>query len=336
MSRVAQALATGMVLVLNLNPPASAQEAPPEVEVRQAIQKGLVRVEAAARNYPEHRQCFSCHHQTMPVVAMVAAEKAGLEIDREVLDETLAFTEEDFAGRLENLRQGVAIGGRGMTVGYGLWTFWEPDRPASEATGAMVQYLLKTQEKDGRWKSNTGRPPLEGSDFTCTVLAAQGLERYATPDQRADAKEAIRKAREWLRMADAKEQEDLNAKLWGLWYGEDECAWMEAQMAVLRTQRPDGGWAQKEGMESDAYATGQTVYLLRLTGLPADDPAVVRGIRFLLRTQEEDGSWKVESRARAFQVFFDNGDPHGKSQFISTAATSWAVAALAATLDDWR
>jgi hypothetical protein len=27
--------------------------------------------------------------------------------------------------------------------------------------------------------------------------------------------------------------------------------------------------------------------------------------------------------------FFDNGDPHGKDQFISIAATCWAVAALA-------
>jgi N-acyl-D-amino-acid deacylase len=33
------------------------------------------------------------------------------------------------------------------------------------------------------------------------------------------------------------------------------------------------------------------------------------------------------------QVFFDNGDPHGKHQFISVAATCWAVAALAAALE---
>jgi hypothetical protein len=28
------------------------------------------------------------------------------------------------------------------------------------------------------------------------------------------------------------------------------------------------------------------------------------------------------------QLFFDNGDPGGKSQFISFAATGWAVLAL--------
>jgi hypothetical protein len=31
-------------------------------------------------------------------------------------------------------------------------------------------------------------------------------------------------------------------------------------------------------------------------------------------------------------VFFDNGDPHGKSQFISFAATGWAVLALLETV----
>jgi N-acyl-D-amino-acid deacylase len=50
-----------------------------------------------------------------------------------------------------------------------------------------------------------------------------------------------------------------------------------------------------------------------------------------LRTQHDDGSWLVETRSKPVQVYFDNGDPHGKSQFISVAATSWAVAALART-----
>src|SRR5439155_11828255 len=102
-----------------------------------------------------------------------------------------------------------------------------------------------------------------------------------------------------------------------------------AQAALLGIQNEDGGWSQTREMKSDAYATGQTLYLLQTTGLSATDPAYERGIRFLLKTQRPDGSWLVLTRSRPLQTYFDNGDPHGTNQFISIPATSWAVAALA-------
>jgi N-acyl-D-amino-acid deacylase len=103
----------------------------------------------------------------------------------------------------------------------------------------------------------------------------------------------------------------------------------EARRQILSAQRFDGGWPAHEQLGSDAYATGQTLTVLARTGTPADDPAFRRGVEYLLRTQEADGSWFVATRARPVQVFFDNGDPHGRSQFISIPATAWAVAALA-------
>ncbi|MEQ1853069.1 MAG: hypothetical protein ABMA01_15940, partial [Chthoniobacteraceae bacterium] len=54
---------------------------------------------------------------------------------------------------------------------------------------------------------------------------------------------------------------------------------------------------------------------------------------FLLNSQLADGSWLVTSRVKnKVQPYFENGDPHGEHQFISTAAASWAVAALAQLL----
>ena len=53
---------------------------------------------------------------------------------------------------------------------------------------------------------------------------------------------------------------------------------------------------------------------------------------YLLETQLEDGTWFVRSRGFAFQPYFDTGFPHGRNQFISAAATSWAAIALAYTL----
>jgi hypothetical protein len=84
--------------------------------------------------------------------------------------------------------------------------------------------------------------------------------------------------------------------------------------------------------EPDAYATGQTLHALHVSGMLATDPVYRRGADFLLRTQLEDGTWFVRSRGFGFQPFAEFGFPHGKSQFISAAATSWAVMALSHTL----
>ena len=107
---------------------------------------------------------------------------------------------------------------------------------------------------------------------------------------------------------------------------------------MLKRQNGDGGWGQTAEMESDAYATGQTLFVLNETKNQASDiaEAVDAGIAFLLKNREPDGSWHVVTRAKPIQKYFDNGDPHGKDQFISTPATAWAVAALAATLPDDR
>jgi hypothetical protein len=66
------------------------------------------------------------------------------------------------------------------------------------------------------------------------------------------------------------------------------------------------------------------------------DPALKRGIHFLLKTQLEDGSWYVKSRSVPLQPYFEGGFPHGNDQWISAAATNWAAMALAVTTEMHR
>ena len=98
---------------------------------------------------------------------------------------------------------------------------------------------------------------------------------------------------------------------------------------VLAQQRPDGGWAQLETLETDAYATGQALVALIESGaLHTADAAFQRGIAYLLRTQMPDGSWLVRTRSSPFQPLKESGFPHGRHQWISAAGTSWAAMAL--------
>jgi squalene cyclase len=95
-------------------------------------------------------------------------------------------------------------------------------------------------------------------------------------------------------------------------------------------QSPDGGWSQNAFLPSDAYATGQTLYALnQAAGVNPSDKAYVRGIDYLLKTQLADGSWHVRSRAVKFQPYFQSGFPHDHDQWISSAGTAWAAAAIA-------
>jgi hypothetical protein len=97
---------------------------------------------------------------------------------------------------------------------------------------------------------------------------------------------------------------------------------------IVAEQRTDGGWSQLPTLASDAYATGQALVALCEAGL-VGSTAYKRGVKFLLKTQLEDGSWYVKSRAIPFQPYFESGFPHGQDQWVSMAASNWATMALA-------
>ena len=84
-------------------------------------------------------------------------------------------------------------------------------------------------------------------------------------------------------------------------------------------------------MKSDAYATGVALTALAESSSTATSTdSYRRGLRFLLSTQFPDGSWHVRSRSIKFQPYFESGFPFAHDQWISTAATAWAVQAIAA------
>lgn len=263
--------------------------------------------------------------------AMRTAREHGFKIDEALFQAQTGLTHATFKARAAGLRQGTGIGGNAMTVGYGLWALDLGDSTHDDTTSAMVAYLLKTQKEDGRFWSNTERPPLEDSAFTSTTLASYYMQKFAGAGDQVEVQRSVEAAKRWLLQSQPDTQEDCNSRFWGLHLlGADADMLDKARRLVLQGQRTDGGWGQLAGLASDAYATGQSLFVLQASGLPTDHPAYQSGIRFLLESQRDDGSWKVQTRSKPIQIFFDSGFPHGKDQFISICATSWAVAALAA------
>ncbi len=323
----------GLAVALLTAPPLHAeQKSVDAARVVKAVTGGLRALEKGTLNYAEQRSCFTCHHQTLPLLAQATARKHGFKINEEVFENQTRFTHESFKERHDSLRRGTGIGGKSMTVGFALWALDLAKWKSDETTEAMAAYLLKTQEKDGRFFTNSTRPPLEDSPATSATIAAYFLQRFATDAQKAAAEESVEKARHWLFDYKPDRQEDRNSQLWGMHLldasDEDIAA---ARKAVLASQQDDGGWSQLPDMASDSYATGQALWMLQESGLATSDPAYQRGVRLLLDSQQEDGSWLVKTRSKPIQRHFESGFPHGKDQFISICGTSWAVAALAAT-----
>jgi hypothetical protein len=174
------------------------------------------------------------------------------------------------------------------------------------------------------------RPPLETSDFQVTAATIRSLLAFAPKSQETEYRKSAERAVRWLETAEPASTEDYTFQILGLiWGGGSREAVRKAGSRLLALQRSDGGWGQITRLASDAYATGQALVALRQSGtLAPGDAPYQRGVRFLLNSQMEDGSWLVRTRSPSFQPYFESGFPHGYDQFISAAASNWAVMAL--------
>jgi hypothetical protein len=311
--------------------PFPADRPPKPAEVRAAVARSLPLLQKGAAGYVEQRQCFSCHNQALPVLALTAARARGFEVPDRDVQQQLRFTADSLARNRAGYRKGRGQGGQADTAGYALLTLdaggWKPD----ETTAAVAEYLLRRDSDAGHWKAVSRRPPSEKSPFTTTYLALRALRKFGTTEQQQRIAVRVKRALRWLRSVSGRDTEDRVFRLRALRHAGAPASDIQAAARELaRAQRKDGGWGQTDSLPSDAYATGSALVALHeVGGLPTSATAYRRGVRFLLDSQLKDGSWKVRSRSSPFQKYFESGFPHGKDQFISCAATGWATLALA-------
>jgi hypothetical protein len=193
----------------------------------------------------------------------------------------------------------------------------------------ITQEILKKQRPDGSWEYFAGlrRPPINESQTTDAAWIILALEGQIGRDAPATRRAALNKAIAWLDKAKHAElhQDKAFKVLLGARSGESREALRSTIDELLALQRADGGWSQTvPDLKSDAFATGQTLYVLSQVGFTAQRPEIKRGIDFLVATQKPDGSWPMISRSTP------DGRP-GSSKLltpINCAASSWATLGL--------
>jgi ankyrin repeat protein len=303
--------------------------------VAAALARGLPLLERASPAFAaaSDERCISCHHQSLPAMAIGLARQRGLRTDAKLEREQAAETLKVLAPNRERYLQGIGVVDP-LDPGYWLAGLAAARQTADETTDALVHYLTLKQSPDGHWRAGLYRPPMVGSDFTTTALSLRALQHFELKGRAAEFKGRVGRARDWLRKTSPQTTEDRVFQLLGLaWSKADAEGVRKATADLLALQREDGGWAQLKTLGTDAYATGQVLYALHEGGgLAVTDPAYQKGVHYLLRTQCEDGSWYVPTRAMPVQPYFRSGFPHGRSQFISCGATCWATMALTLTV----
>ena len=285
------------------------------------------------------QRCVSCHQQTLPAMAHAWARSRGVAINetsiaRQVQDQVRFWKGRD---KIEKTYEMIRPQPDApVLLGYGLLGLSALGYPADALTDAMVWYLAATQRPDGSWPAADYRPPMEDGPIQGAAFALRALQLYPLPARRDEMLRRIERARDYLTRSMPVSFNQEVFRLLGLaWAGESREALRPHIEAVLEKQQADGGWAQLDGLPPDSWATGQALVALHeAAGLSIADPAFEKGIRFLLRTQFDDGSWYVRSRAWPFQPHFESDFPHGKDQWISAGGTAWAAMALLLTLPE--
>ena len=305
--------------------------------IRNAVDQALRPLHAASieskKTFLSHsskQDCTPCHQQHLPMSAIGLARKFRAQVDPQAERELIEIVRGGEIKDPEVDWQPLFHPDPVPTKGYELLAYAGEDLPADNNSDAWVHHLSVIQGPDGRWFNNLPRPPIESSDIGATALAIHALQRYTLPGRRTQLAQQVDtrgngsprpRPRPW------------RAGFINCW----ACIGRVNRLIssslspgfCVSEQRADGGWAQLPTLQSDAFATGQAIYALRVAGgLKCSDPSIDRGVRYLLSTQLDDGTWHVARRAFPFQPTMDSGFPHGRNEWISAAATSWAVMAL--------
>jgi len=311
-------------------------------QIHQSVDRAIVYLRNESANWLSTRGCAACHHVPMPLWALAEADQQGYAIDKQYVTDTF----EKLLGSKEKLLASKIFPdpaappdprpqGRGLNMGLpflavAAWAMPALEPGQKESLRLMAEEIVNKQQADGSWEFFAGlrRPPINESQTTDAAWIIMALADEATADAPEALRSALTKAKVWYEAAQPADlhQDKALQVLLGARAGQPREKMQTTIDGLLALQRPDGGWSQSvPEPRSDAFATGQTIYVLSLVGFTAEQPEIKRAIDFLVATQAADGSWPMISRSSP------DGSP-GSAKLLSPivcAASSWATLGLA-------
>jgi len=307
-------------------------------DIQRAATRSLALLQTAGHVFTVRSKshCVSCHHNLLTALAEDQCRQKGIPFADTTRSERVAKTILGlrFAGNINHPDDFLPVK---FIPAYALVALHADHYPADNNTEIAVDYLLGQQQPDGSFAAEFGRPPQEGGNAHLAALAIRSIQVYAAPAKSVRVKEEVARTRRWLVDYNSDVQQEVAFQLLGLqWCNASADEKTKIATRLLAMQHPDGGWSQLNTMSCDAYATGEALYALFESGmLKPGDEAAQKGLAWLLKNQDPTGAWIVQTRTYPIQPYFTTHfPPYDENQFISAAASNWAVLALLDALPD--
>jgi hypothetical protein len=267
---------------------------PDPQQVRRAAVRGLQFVEQKAVAWIKTENCVACHHGPFLLWTHDEAKSAGIAVDENKLREWTQWALKNSSP--QKMDKGCKDD---LDCHHQMRLSRRPsllDQKTEESFQAISDHLLGRQQPDGSWspgnrfRTQQRRSQKESKEVTTmwSVLALGTVEKNVEGRTKSH-----QKALAWLKETHpGRSNESLVLHLLiQNEFGEANRK-QELLKALLGNQNEDGGWSWLNGEASDALATGLSLYALSIVK-PSNDLAIRRANRFLLNTQQQDGSWIV-------------------------------------------
>lgn len=281
-------------------------------KARQAAQRGVTYLARSTAQWQRSNGCYGCHVQAVTMEGLAVGRQNQYEIP---------------AADLKTIIDGVLHSSGGARGPGGLTHAGYPRTAKTFGGAAFARYdqhfdsrlrddlfklakeLLAFQGKDGKVTGDHVGPPVTTGPMQATYQAMQTWRQvyartaddaWLAPIHKAE-KHIAEVAASWEGNTKGVSLQDINYAVLGMvaaGVSRTEDAAARLTQALIERQNRDGGWGFSEG-SSDPFATGQTVYALRMAGYPESDRVVSRGIQWLIQHQKQDGGWGAGGSGKA-------------------------------------
>jgi hypothetical protein len=336
----------GVFLIVAFSPVAVTDRT--DREVMHAVERSLPYLAREGESWMEERGCVSCHRVSFMIWTHNDARVRGVEVDDAKIRASTNWAvvnmlaEREESGGADTISQ--------MLLGRDRGSPWRKKPPRHFKTvdpyETLFEVLLDRQNEDGSWppEGQLTTPPEITTGWALLALDSRSeesedldpdddlgdelAEQLARLERRIPETRA--RALKYLKGIEPHETNEglvLRVMLEQI-YGDGENDSLRRKL--IAAQKADGGWSNRfDHLESDAYATGQTLYALSRIGDPGDRSTIARARDFLVQSQRDDGSWYVPAdRVRAGERS-DSLD-----EVFSYWGTAWASVGLLRTMPD--
>lgn len=298
------------------DPGAGQSAATGDPRARQSAQRGLDYLAKVAAAWQDQHNCYGCHVQAVTVEALAVGVHNQYDVRREDLGAVLRGMLDLPGGARVSGAAGLShpspsIASTGKLLGGAAFARYDQwvDDSISDFMLAEARALRDLQGTDGQVSMPWTSAPVATGNIQAMAHAVvawkQAYERTAD-DQWLTA---VSRAEDWLHgvIATWKDQppsssQDINYAIIGMLaagVSSSEAVMSRLADEMVSRQNPDGGFPLAAGGASSPFATGQTLYALRLMGRSDSDAAIARGTAWLIEHQQSDGSWSSAGFGKA-------------------------------------